>query len=210
MKKIYKVLTTSLNINTPPISYTNPSSMSMTTLISKLLSLFVTSDKVVSTSSKHLIIIQWAIIIILGIISIVGAITLILRCLSRGSHCVTTHHNLSSCDTTDMSVHLTQLITESVKASIHAHKLYHDGLKCHSTHWRRRSIGGWSGRSWRSCRLHLGLPRAKLCKTLLNGSGVYGTHIWEMGRHKIGDRKMVKESRDSGRKKWAYHESSYP
>ena len=58
MKKIHKVLTTSLNINTPPISYTNPSSMSMTTLISKLLSLFVTSDKVVSTSSKHLIIIQ--------------------------------------------------------------------------------------------------------------------------------------------------------
>ena len=28
-----------------------------------------------------------------------------------------------------MGVHLTQLITESVKASIHAHKLCHDGLK---------------------------------------------------------------------------------
>ena len=32
-----------------------------------------------------------------------------------------------------MSVHLTQLITESVKASIHMHKLCHDGLKSHST-----------------------------------------------------------------------------
>ena len=33
------------HINTPPISYTNPPSMSMTTLISKLLLIFVTSDK---------------------------------------------------------------------------------------------------------------------------------------------------------------------
>ena len=44
--------------NTPPkkISNTNPPPMSMTTLISKLLPLFVTSDKGVSTSSRHLII----------------------------------------------------------------------------------------------------------------------------------------------------------
>ena len=33
------------SIYTPPISYTNPPPMSMTTLISKLLSIFVTSDK---------------------------------------------------------------------------------------------------------------------------------------------------------------------
>ena len=44
-EKIQKILTTSLNINTPPISYTNPPSMSMTTLISKLLPHFVTGDK---------------------------------------------------------------------------------------------------------------------------------------------------------------------
>ena len=43
-KKDTKIITTSL-IDIPPISYTNPPHMSMTTLISKLLPLFVTSDK---------------------------------------------------------------------------------------------------------------------------------------------------------------------
>ena len=43
-EKIHNILTTSL-IDTPPISCTNPPPMSMTTLISKLLHLFVTSDK---------------------------------------------------------------------------------------------------------------------------------------------------------------------
>ena len=127
-KRYIQVLTTSLNINTPPISYTNPPPMSMTTLISKLIPLFVTSDKGVSTSSRHLIITRRAIIIILSIISTA------IRCLGRGSHCVTTHHSLSSHDTTDTGIHLTQLIAESVKASIHVHKLCHNGLKCHSTH----------------------------------------------------------------------------
>ena len=174
--------------------------MRMTTLISKLLPLFVTSDKGVSTSSRHLIITRRAIIIILSIINIAGAITLILRCLGRGSHHVTTHHSLSSRNTTDIGVHLTQLIAKSVKASIHAHKLCHDGLKCDSTFRRRRYRGGWSGRSRRSYRLRLGLPRAKLCKTPLNSSSVNGTHKRKVGRHRIGDRKVVNESRDSGRK----------
>ena len=40
----------------------------------------------------------------------------------------------------------------------------------------------------------------KLCKTPLNGSGVDGTHECEVGRLRIGDRKVVKESCDSGRK----------
>ena len=44
-KKIHQILTTSLNINTTPISLTNPPPMSLTSLISKLLPLFVTSDK---------------------------------------------------------------------------------------------------------------------------------------------------------------------
>ena len=42
-----------------------------------------------------------------------------------------------------------------------------------------------------------GLPRAKLCKTSLHSSGVNGTHIQEIGRLRIGDRKVAKESRDS-------------
>ena len=132
----------------------------------KLLSLFVTSDKGVSTSSRHLIITWRAIIIILSIISTIGAITIILRCLERGSHCVTIHHNLPSCNTTDTIVHLTQLIAESVKASIHAHKLCHVGLKCDPTCGRRRHRGGWSNRSRRSCCLRLGCLEqscTKLC-----------------------------------------------
>ena len=156
-----------------------------------------------SESSRHLIITGWAIIIILSIISTTEAIiTLILRSRQRwrGSDCETTHHSLLSRNTTDTGVHLTQIISKSVKASIHAHKLCHDGLKCHSTHWRRMSRGGRSSRNWRSCHLRLGLPRAKLCKTLLYGSGVNGTHIWEVGRLRIREWKMAKESRDSGRK----------
>ena len=44
------------------------------------------------------------------------------------------------------------------------------------------------------------LPRAKLCKTPFNGSGINGTHKCEVRRLGIGDGKMVKESRDSIRK----------
>ena len=127
--------------------------MSMTTLISKLLPLFVTSVKGVSTLSRHLIITRRAIIIILSIISTARAIILILRCHGRGSHLVTTHLSLLSCNMTDTGVHLTQFIGKSVKAIIHAHKLCYDGLKCDSTHGRRRHSGGWSGRSRRSDRL---------------------------------------------------------
>ena len=50
---------------------------------------------------------------------------------SSGSSINVTHDNLSSCNTTNTCVHLTQLITKSVKASIHVHKLCHDGLKSH-------------------------------------------------------------------------------
>ena len=103
--------------------------MSMTTLISKLFPLFVTNDKRVNTSSRHLIITQWAIYIITAR----AIVTLILKGWRRwrGSHSETTHNSLSSCNSTNMGVHLTQLITKSVKVSIHAHKLCHDGLKSH-------------------------------------------------------------------------------
>ena len=123
--------------NTPPISYINPPPMSITTFISKLLPLFVMRDKGVSTSNRHLIITRRASIIILINIIIAGAIdTLILRSRWRwrGSRSEITHDSLSLCDTTNTGVHLTQLITKSVKASIHANKLCRDGLKCHSTH----------------------------------------------------------------------------
>ena len=103
----------------------------------------------ISTSSRHLIITGRASIVILISIIVVEVIVIVLRCLKRKreSNNETTHDSLSLCDTTHTGVHLTQLITECVKASIHMHKLCHDGLKCHSTRRRRRSKGGWSGRS---------------------------------------------------------------
>ena len=52
---------------------------------------------------------------------------------------------MSSCNKTDTGVHLTQLIIESVKVSIHALKLHQDGLKRHTTTQRRRSGGGRNG-----------------------------------------------------------------
>ena len=39
-----------------------------------------------------------------------------------------------------------------------------------------------------------------LCNTPLNGSGVNSTHEREVGRLRIGDKKMAKESHDSQRK----------
>ena len=40
----------------------------------------------------------------------------------------------------------------------------------------------------------------KLCKTPLNGSSINGSHIREVGRLRIGDIKVAKESHDSERK----------
>ena len=153
-----------------------------------------------SISSRYLIITRRAILI--SIITTGAIVTLILRCLERrrGSHNETTDDSLSLRDTTNTSVCLTQLIAKSVKVSIHTHKLCHDGLKCHSTCWRRRSEGGWSGRRWRSCCLYLGLPRSKLCCASSNSSYIDGTHECEVGRLGIGDKEMVKEPRDSRRK----------
>ena len=162
----------------------------------------------VSTSSRHFIITGRASILILISIITVGAIvTLILgsRWRWRRSNNEITHDSLLLCDATNTGVHLTQLITDSVKPSIRAHKLCHDGLKCHSTLRRRRSGGGWSGRSWRSCCLYLGLPRPKLCRAPSNGSSVYGSSIYgtyhrKMRRLGIRDGKMAKDPRGSQRK----------
>ena len=83
----------------------------------------------ISTSSRHLIIIGWASTTIL-ISTTEALITLILGGWWRGrrSNSETTYDSLSSCDTTNTGVHLTQLITKSVKVSIHVHKLCHDGV----------------------------------------------------------------------------------
>ena len=54
------------------------------------------------------------------------------------------------------------------------------------------------GRSWRCGCLSLELPRVKLGKTPLNGSGVNDTYECEVERLGIGDRKVAKESRDNG------------
>ena len=100
---------------------------------------------------------------------------------------------------TNTGVHLTQLITESVKASIHVHKLYHDGLESHFTCKRRRSRGGQSRRSRKNCHLSSWPLRSKLGLTLSNGRCVYGTHNKEVWRFRIGDGRMSKNPRDSRR-----------
>ena len=155
-----------------------------------------------STSSRHLIITGWASTITLISIIVVGVIVIILgfRGRMRGGHSETTYDSLSLCDTTNTGVHLSQLITESVKTSIHVHKLCHDGLKCHSTHRGKGSGGGWSWRSRRSCYLGLCPPRAKLSITPSNSSCVNGTHDEEVIRRRIRGRKIAKNPHDSWRK----------
>ena len=149
-EKIQKILTTSL-IYTPfitKISYTNPPPMSMTTLISKLLSFFVTSDK----SQVH----QVDILLSLGE----------LAPSSSSASSLSMPSSLSSLDvggdgeeaTVKPPMIACRRVIRPPKASIHVHKLCHDGLKCHSTCRRRRSGGGWSGGNRRSHHLYLRLP----------------------------------------------------
>ena len=184
-------------------SYINPPPISMTTLISKLLPLFVTSDK----GQVHQVNISSSLGELVPSSSSASSLPkpsslLASDASGEGEEATvkTTHGSLSSCNTIDTSAHLTQLITESVKASIHVHKLCHDGLKCHSTRRRRRSGSGWSGRSWRSYHLCLGPPSSKLCLTSSNSSSIYGTHHRKMRRDGKGDRKMAKYLHDSRRK----------
>ena len=133
----------------------------------------------VSISNRHLIITRWAsTIVLISIIIARAIITLILRSRWRWrrSKSETTHDSLLSCDTTNTGVHLTQLITKSVKVSIHAHKLCHNGFESHSNRRRWRSRGGRSLRSWRSHRLGSWPPRLKLSFAPLYSNNVYGTH----------------------------------
>ena len=130
------------------IPYTNPPPMSMTTLISKLLSFFVTSDK----WQVH----QVDILLSLGE----------LAPSSSSASSLSMPSSLSSLDvggdgeeaTVKPPMTACRRVIRPPKASIHVHKLCHDGLKCHSTCRRRRSGGGWSGGNRRSHRLYLRLP----------------------------------------------------
>ena len=76
--------------------------------------------------------------------------------------------------------------------------LCHDGLESHSTS-RRRSGGGWSGRSRRSRRLGSWPLQSKLSLTPSNSRCIYGTHDRKVWRLRIGDRRMVEKPRDSRR-----------
>ena len=164
--------------------------MSMTTLISKLLSFFVTSDK----SQVH----QVDILLSLGE----------LAPSSSSASSLSMPSSLSSLDvggdgeeaTVKPPMTACRRVIRPHKASIHVHKLCHDGLKCHSTCRRRRSGGGWSGGNRRSHRLYLRLPQFELCLALSNGSCIYGTHHWKIRRLEKRDRKVVKKPRDSWRK----------
>ena len=157
----------------------------------------------VRTSDRHLIITGRAsTIVLISTIIARAIITLILgsRWRWRRSNSETTHSNLSSCNTTNTGVYLIQLIIKSVKASIHAHKLCHNGLKCHSTRRRWRGGGGCSSRSWRSHRLCSRPPRSELCLVPSNDSCIYGTHDRKVRRLGKGDRKMAKDLHYSRRK----------
>ena len=86
------------------------------------------------------------------------------------------------------SVHLTQLITKSIKASINALKLSDDDLENHTTRGRR-SRGGWSGKGWRSRRLGPWPLWLKLGLTLSNGHTANDNHDGKVSMigHKLND-----------------------
>ena len=191
--------------NTPPnkkISYINSPPKNMTTLIPKTTSPFCHEWQKASNSSIHLVVTERASIRIFMLIIIeVTIIILVLKCLwrRRGRCHKATKASLSSCNTTDISVHLTQLITKCVKASIHALKLHHDRLESH-TRRRRRSGWRWSRRCRRSHHLSSWPLWSKLGLVPSNSRCVYSTHNREVCRLKIGDRKMAKNSYDNRKK----------
>ena len=140
---------------------------------------------------------------ILILIIIVSTIIAILICRSlrrrRWRSGETTEASLSSCNTTDTGVHLIQLSSESIKGSIHALKLCHDGLESHTTTWRGRSGGGWSRTGWRSRYLGPWPLQSKLGLAPSNEHHANGTHDGEMRRLGIRNRGMTNDPRDGRR-----------
>ena len=207
-RKVHKILTTSLkNIQTLPltkISYANSPPKYKTTLFQNYFPFLSRMTKDKSPRGHHLIIIGRVSILILILIIIVNTIITILICRSlrrrRGRSSETTKASLSLCNTTNTGVHLTQLITKSVKVSIHALKLCCDGLKSHTTIRGRRSDGGRNSRSCRISRLYSWPFRSKLGLASLNRSCADGTHDSVIRRIRNRDRKMAKDPHDSRRK----------
>ena len=144
-----------------------------------------------SLRSNHLIVTRRASILILILI------VLVLKCLwrRRGRFYEATKASLLLCNTTDTGVHPTQLITKSVKASIHALKLRYDCFEGHTTlRRRRRGRGRWSRAGWRNCFLGSWPFRLKLGLTLSNRHATDGTHDREVRRLGIGNRRVANDS----------------
>ena len=160
------------------------------------------NDKGKSLRGRHFLITGKATILIL--IIIINTIIAVLICRSiwrrRGRSGETTEVSLSSSNTIDTVVHLTQLITKSVKASIHVLKLRHDGLKSHTTTWKRRSGGGRNGGGWRISHLRPWPFRSKLGLIPSNKRCTNSTYDSEVGRIKNKDRKMAKDLHDNWKK----------
>ena len=160
-----------------------------------------------SLRSCHVLITRGASILILIIIIITETIISILvlkslwRRRGRWRRGEATHTSLSSCDTTNMSVHLIQLSSECIMVSIHVLKLRHDGLKHHTTTRRRGRRGGWNGRGWRSRCLSSWPLQLKLGLALSNRWCVNGTHDDKERSIRDRDRKMTNDLRDSRREK---------
>ena len=175
----------------------------MTTLIPKITPLFCHEWQRASNSRSNLVVTGRASILILILIIIVGVtiIVIVLKCLrrKRGRHYKATKASLPLSNTAVIGVHLTQFITECVKASIHALKLRYDHLEGHNTHRWKRSGCRWNERSRRSRCLNLWSFRSKLGLVSSNGHCVYGTHNREVCRLRIGDNKMAENLRDSWR-----------
>ena len=175
----------------------------MTTLIPKTTHSFCRKWHRASHLSSHLLVTRRAsiLILILNITIGVTIIVLVLKCLWRrkGRLHEVTKANLSSFNTVNTSVHLTQLITKSVKASIHVLKLRHNRLEGYTTCKRRRCEGRRSERGWRSRRLSSWPLRSKLIFAPSNGHAADGTHDKEVSRLRIGDKHMANDPRDSRR-----------
>ena len=92
-----------------------------------------------SSRGRHLIITGRASILILIIITILICRSLWTKRWRSGE---ASKMSLLSCYRNDTGVHLTQLIRQSVKVSIHTLKLRHDSLEGHITNRGRRSRGG--------------------------------------------------------------------
>ena len=161
-----------------------------------------------SLGGHHLVITRRASIIILIILIITSIIIFISRSLwrKRWRRSKTTKASLSTGNATGVGVHLTHLIGEMVKTSIHPLKLCHDGLQSHTNYRRRRSRygrsreGGRKNRSSRIVCLCLWPLQSKLGLALLNKTCNDGTHGGEERRVRNRNGEVSEDTRDSRRK----------